>query len=402
MHLRAAGAAMLVAALGLFLLDQGARKQIRRHAVALAALNVPEVARGVELQRRLARLPGCLTVYGSSELTQYEPTRADLFFRDCPTGFRVGVIGQPGDRCLLVLQELAALGDCARGRKFAVFLSPTWFIAPAGSHATEHLQRQFARDFSPVQTGLLLLDKRLDAPLKAAIARRLMDRADVIRESSPLLAGAMDAVQGASPWQGVYFRLLTPLLALQTEVLRWQDRRRTAGLEIPSSPPPTPHGSSPDWAALRTNIERDLAQRGTATPYSLDLPGGSPMEFQAEAARLPLYPHGNREFLRRLDASPEWTDLRLLLRTIRCLGAHVLLVEQPFNGSVYDACHIDAATRRQFYDRVRAEADAHGVPLRDFSGFEEDRSFFSDLVHPSAKAWIDYDQVLDRFYHERG
>ena len=397
-HLWAAGAAVLVTALVLAALDRADTDAIKRQTTVLAALNLPEASRGVALQREIARLPRCLPVYGSSELSNFQPTRADLFFRAHPAaGFRVVVIGQPGDRCLHLLQELAALGDGVRGRKVAIFLSPTWFIAPVNSRRQEHMQRQFSREFSPLQTALLLLNPRLDATLKAAVADRLMEHADSVADSSELLARAL-AVRAADDT-----RLLEPLLAAQAAVSGWQDRWRTAQLAAARPAPPAP-AELPDegavqWNEAFENLDQDLKQRGRSTPYSFDLPEGASPEFAGQPVNLSLYPHGNREFLARVDASTEWNDLDLLLRTIQRIGACALVVAQPFNGSVYDACRIDASARRRYYDRVHALAKARGVPSGDFSAFEGDRSFFSDLVHPSAKAWIYYDQLLDRFYH---
>ena len=58
--------------------------------------------------------------------------------------------------------------------------------------------------------------------------------------------------------------------------------------------------------------------------------------------------------------------------------------------------------RWAYYRRVSQLAAAYRVPLRDFSAYEEDRAFFMDLVHPSAEAWVHYDQTLAQFYgHQR-
>ena len=178
---------------------------------------------------------------------------------------------------------------------------------------------------------------------------------------------------------------------------------RTAQLAASRPAPPAP-ANPPDnravnWDEVFGCLDRDLARRGRSTPYSFDLPEGASPEFAQSPVNLTLYPHGDREFLARVNASAEWNDLDLLLRTIRQIGARALVVAQPFNGSVYDACRIDAPARRQYYERVHAMAESHGASAGDFSAFEGDRSFFSDLVHPSAKAWIYYDQLLDRFYH---
>ena len=251
-HLWTGLLAALTTVLALVALDRVAQARIGAQAARLADLNLPEYARGMALQREIVRWPHCLPVYGSSELSMYQPTRADLYFRDHPSGFRVVVIGHGGDRCLLMLQELAALGPDACGRKFVVFLSPNWFVAPTDQHVKERVRRQFVKEFSPSQAGSLLLDRRLDGRLKARIADRLLSHREIVEEDSPLLTCALDAARGHSAWRMAWGWLLRPLLALQTTALRWLDRGQTAEL-YPLPPPPVigagagkPGGASPD------------------------------------------------------------------------------------------------------------------------------------------------------------
>lgn len=403
-HLWSAAAAGIAVAVGLLTINQFTARRIARDTSMLAALNLPEMSQGVVLQRRLARLPHSLMVYGSSELSFSEPTRADLFFRHYPAaGFQAILIGQAGDRCLLMLEEIAALGQRARGKKFVIFLSPNWFLAPAGLGAHSHSHRQFATKISPLQTTLLLLDSHLEGLLKEQIAFRLINSEDVINGTSPLLGNALAALRERSLLGSGIFHLEEPLLWLQAALFVWHDRWQTAQLaescHAPSVPADKPQGGLPDWSDLVCGLNDELTQHGLATPYTLDLPGATPPAFLTEADPLHIYPRGDHAFLNRMNAATEWVDFELLLRTIEQTGAQVLLVEQPFNGSVLDACHVSAPMRRRYYDRLRDLAARHGVAQRDFSQFEGDRSFFSDLMHPSAKAWLYYDQALDAFYH---
>ena len=99
-----------------------------------------------------------------------------------------------------------------------------------------------------------------------------------------------------------------------------------------------------------------------------------------------------------MQTAPEWGDLELLLETARGLGVRLLLVDQPINGRLSDEQGVTPKARQAYYRRVAQMAAAHRVPLRDFSAYEEDRGFFLDAVHPSAKAWVLYDQALAEFY----
>ncbi len=400
-HLFPALAAALTVALLLVGLDAYSRRRIRQATTVLAALNLPENTRGTTLQRRLFALPARLPVYGSSELAIVQSTRADLLLRRRQHGCDAFVVGQAGDRCLLILQELAALGEAVRGRKIAIFLSPSWFLPPPTGRAGNHPDhRQMAATFSPLQAGRLLVDSPLRLATKQAVAARLLDYDNVVRDRSILVHLALTGLE-ARPWvrRGQWFAVY-PLLKLQNRFLAWQDRCHLLALTCArpalklAAPRYRSRHKTFEWARTLAEVTRAEAKRRRATP-------GTGETFLAGAGELRRAARLDRDedFLRRMAASPEWTDLDLLLRTLRELGARPVLVGQPINGPSSDGEGITPRARRQYYDRVQKVAAAYRVPLRDFSAYEEDPTFFLDLVHPSARAWVLYDQALAGFYH---
>ena len=78
-----------------------------------------------------------------------------------------------------------------------------------------------------------------------------------------------------------------------------------------------------------------------------------------------------------------------------------LFISQPANRMDTGSANVTAQSRRMYHERLQTLLSAAGYPLRDFSNHEEDPSFFSDVVHPSAKAWLLYDREIDRFYSLR-
>lgn len=407
-HSRAALAVLLTVTLGLAGLHAYIGHRLKHGARRLAALNLPENTRGVALQRTLFARPHTLPVYGSSELDIDEPTRADLFFAGHGhEDFQAFVIGHPGDRCLPMLQEIASLGGAVRGKKIVLFLSPVWFLPPPAFRAEDHrLHRQMAATFSPLQAGLWMTARPgLKPATKQGIATRLLAYGDVIRARSPLVAGALDSLASRSwPDRGRWLAV-RPLLALQTAVLAWQDLYHQ--LELLRAHP-APRASGRPYVARRkfagwNRLLADVAEAQSKTPPTPAPRDGASLASGSQERRLsatlatPLPDH-DADFLRRMDAAPEWRDLELLLCTLRELGARPLLIGQPINGPLSDRQGITPQARRYYYDRVARLAARHHVPLRDFSGSEEDPAFFRDEVHPSAKAWVLYDQALAEFY----
>jgi D-alanine transfer protein len=360
----AAVAAVCAAVLLLSEVDRQARIAIAENAAALAPLNLSAAARGVALQQQVLRQPGFLPIYGSSELTIDQPTRPALFFQTHQCGFAVFPIGSAGDRCLIILQELAAMADVIRGRRVAIFLSPQWFTPP-GWRQDHTAHRQFAGRFSPLEAGVTVLGRALSPGLKRDIAGRLLAYRSVWRVRSPLLAFACTQLR-AQTWTGkIALWLLAPLDAAADTARRFQDR----------------------WQTLEMIRGRQVAAYNP--PPGAIGPALSPAPV----------PDADAAFLRRMNGSPEWIDFALLLRTIRELGAEALLLGQPINGRLSERSGVSARTRQIYYERVRRLAAENGVALQDFSAHEDEPAFFADPVHPSAQAWLYYDQALDEFYH---
>ena len=404
-HLLPALAAAAVAVLLLAGLETRAQARLKRFGPALASLNLPAASRGTVLQQRIFALPDCLPIYGSSELSVDQPTRADRFFRRKQQGFDAFVFGQPGDRCLTMSQELASLGEAARGRKVAVFLSPGWFLPTRESEQRDHAaHRQFAAAFSPLQAGRLAVESPLGTALKRRLAGRLTDYDAVIRERSPLLATALVALTENS-WPGrCGFAVLRPLLGMQNLILAWQER--VHWLEVIRDRPALRAAGAGfrsrrkhlEWSQLDRDVDHLELKRTRPTFYSRAAVLDDPSAERRDASRAPNEPDRDADFLRRMNASPEWEDLGLLLAVAKELDVRLLLVGQPINGLYSDAQGITPQARREYYRRLSRTAGAFRVRLRDFSAFEEDRAFFMDVVHPSAEAWAHYDEILAQFF----
>ena len=70
-----------------------------------------------------------------------------------------------------------------------------------------------------------------------------------------------------------------------------------------------------------------------------------------------------------------------------------LFISQPFNGVYRDLGGTTRRSRQIYYDKLAEFARAGRLSVAAiFPTTEEDRFFFNDAGHPSAKAWIFYDE----------
>ena len=403
-HARAALAAVFAAVLFLAAGDWHATNLIRTYAAALAPLNLPEALRGVALQRQILRHPELLPIYGSSELAKQEPTEPSRFFRTHRTGFGVAPVGAAGDHCLIIVQELVPLADLLHGKQIVIFLSPSWFT-PRSHWKEDPDHLRFAARYSPLEAGTMAFGNTLDRNLKRDIAVRLLHFEGVLQERSPLVATACAALQDVSWTSRSRFAILSPLGALHNLVLQLQDQWQCVDLidEHPALMPidmrHQPTLKPVKWAELFDEFEQTADARNSGGINNLDskLFDESSDTFDHREHLRDL--DTDAAFLQRMNASDEWVDFILLLRVLREIGAHALLIDQPINGCYSDNCGVSAAARQVYYNRVKQLSASYHVPVQDFSSHEEDPDFFSDVVHPSAKAWIYYNRTLDQFYH---
>ena len=339
---------------------------------------------GNALQRVAFRTPDELPIYGSSELDRWVGNRADAFFRGRPTGFAVFPVGRGGATCFLIAQKLAAVGDAACGKKVVIFLSPTWFLKPGvGEDAV-------AANLGVPQLSAWVFGTGLSPALKTAVARRLLDFPDSL-ENQPLVADAVQCLADSTPAHRLGFAVLQPLGMVQNALLRWIDYgvilwemvfpQRRWSQEPDQSAPPM-NGRKIDWKRLGPGMGE---QTGTTATENGDS-GAADLTSEAD-----------QRFVARLQATQEFGDFALLVCVLREMRMDALFISQPFNEADGVVGKVSPPVRWTYYERLRAIIGTGGFPLRDFAEHEDDPTFFSDVEHPSDKAWLFYDREIDRF-----
>lgn len=401
------------------------RVRLRSHLEPFGDRMSPAKLSGNVLDMRAFDTPGFLPIFGSSELNRPAANRPDEFFRRRPTGFSAFTIGRGGTSSLLITQKIAAVGSAARGRKVVVILSPSWFLK-------EQVTLDAVKgNLAPLQLGSWIFGDSLSDLLKGRIARRLLEYPGAL-DKQPLIAMALSSLAQGTPLSRLRLDVLTPIgiaqnifleridyCALLREILLFQNRRALRKEESVSGPGA---GEPIHWDSLEARAEQRDRERGNGNQYSVGAP-------TLEVGQKPPKAHGKKkakseeevdedamtaaiilkqqqkaprdrdgEFYVELANAKEWTDLGLLLSTLKELGAQALFISQPFNGVYRDLNGNSAGARRAYYDKLHAAIDPTGFPLLDFSEHEEDRSFFNDTGHPSGKAWLYYDHALVDFY----
>jgi D-alanine transfer protein len=393
-HLWAALAALLVVAVALSGGVAYAEHVEQQYLVALAPLIFEQKSLGTVLQEQAFERPDVFVLYGSSELRANGKEVAGEFFQSEPTGFVVFPIGLHGANTLIYLQELAAAGATARGKKIAISLSPGFFQLQMLTADA------YAFNFSRLHAYDLAFSTELSFGVKQGAARRMLQYPQTL-EGDPVLDLALESLADGSPRSLAAYWLLFPLGKLQSLILRLQDHwatleyvydnRAHLKTDIPSQP------DSPDWAALERAGESAYAPLANNNRFGIanvywNKSGAEWLKLKNSLT--------DAKYTKQLRRSLEWTDLELLLQGLNDLGVQTLVLSMPIHGRFYGFMGVSAAARQQYYDRLEAVGKKYGVTVVDFSDHDDDKYFLVDyLGHMSAKGWMYYDEALDNFYH---
>ena len=372
-----------------------ARWTERRFIHALAPELFPQKMQGGALQAEAFRQPELLPIYGSSELYSFVgPFHASELFRSYPSGFEVSPVGRYGTLPLIILQDLAAVGPDAWGKKVAICVSPAFF------RASDELQNAYYRgNFSPLHADELALSSELSFEVKQAAVQRMLEHPDTV-QSDPLLAFILERLADGSPLSRALYYGAFPLGRLDDLALRLQDHWETLAYirQRPDLSPEVPRRAERlDWPSLIAEARREAEGRAGNNPFGFDA------DYWRQSAETIVKQRGlnnDGSYRKSLQQEMDWGDLDLLLRGLRDLGARPLLLSVPIKGIFYDYWGVSISARKDYYRRTRAAATRYGVPLVDFEEFDGDKYFTVDeRSHPSQEGWAYYDQALDAFYH---
>ena len=384
--------ALLACALAGLIVGSGyfyARGLEGRYIHALAGDFSEVKLQGVALQQEAFAQDDLLVLYGSSELQKEMPNNATDFFATYRTGFRVFPVGRAGATSLSLLQRVASVGEAIRGCKVAISLSPGWFF-------TETFDpKYYEGNFSELQAEKLIFSNDLSYALKRDIAHRMLQFPRTL-EGRDFLASSLRLLASDRWLDRTRFALLWPLGKLEAATAGGQDHLEAAlhileendklNKQIDQKEHPTPERMK--WAEVLKRAAR------FANDAALQ-------KMRNEVARK-HYARGSRDrtFIETLGKAREWTDVELMMRVLKELGAEPLFLSMPVEDMRLEVYGISPEARTTYLNRIETLAYNYGFHLIDFHEYEKDPAFVVDFAdHLSGDGWLYYNKALDDFFH---
>jgi D-alanine transfer protein len=256
----------------------------------------------------------------------------------------------------------------------------------------------YARNFSLLHLSALVFSTDLSDQTKQLAVRQLLQSPKLFSRD-PLVTFAAKRLAEDGPVSQFAYLASLPLGKLHNALLSLQDIWATANyLEAHSlsDPPPRAEGAF-DWAQFTQQARLEQEADASNNDLGFDNTIWSTKYAPLVAQRTGQF--SDAWFLDNVDHSAEFSDLDILLRAARELGAQPLLLSQPIPGKYYDRIGISAAARSEYYARLRQVASLYDVPVVDFEDHDKDIYFVTDPnSHLSRQGWAYYDRALDAFY----
>jgi D-alanine transfer protein len=365
---------------------------------ALTPKLLTQIDAGSALQRAALRQPDLLMIYGSSEMLSRTsvktPYFAQTFFSQYPTGFQAFEVAVSGATSLDIAQNLATLGPALKGKKVVISFTPSMFLYP------EVKEDAYAHDFSVLHADGFIFSPYISMNIKRQVANRMLAYPTTLGKDPVLLYAAQNLVKNSLLNDLVYY-LALPAGQLNLMVINLQDHWEVLNYiwANPKLTPTVTHKPAViNWQAAINKAEAEQKIASSNNPYGFENSDWTKRygNFQAKKP-------GSLDQTRlgEFTNSKEWGDLQLLLEVANELGAQVLLLGRPINGTFFEATGVSSQVDDYFYNRLEQTASAAQIALVDYKDHDTDRYFSIDEAsHTSRKGWVYVDQTLDAFFHD--
>lgn len=361
---------------------------------AIAGSQTPVAFQGLIFQEKALTSSDILPVYGSSEFSaesEFHPTK---FYYGKPDGFVPFLMGRGGSQSLVHVLSLAAQGNTLHNKKVMVILSPQWF--ETGGITSQYLEQ----NFSPLQTYQILYDPSLSTGVKQQLSKRLLEFPEVVNKHPILAKNLAYHARKESSKQPLQI-LVNAAGRVEWWGLQVRDLYNTAmfiplvNKHVIAQNAVNPVPKAPDWTALMKKAEKQGRESTDNNSWGI-LNSYYSKYIEPEFAQ-----KAGSQSTERLYPSPEYQDLQLLMQVLQEQKAEAMFVIVPVNGFWYDYTGFSRQEREAYYTRIKKMIEQNGFESADFSQHEYDRYFLQDIMHLGWKGWLEVDQAMDQFYHQR-
>jgi D-alanine transfer protein len=348
----------------------------------------PLMFQGEYVQSRMLESKKYFPIFGSSELSRFDPFHPSNYFEANPQGFTPFLYGRGGTQSLIQFMNFAAHADQLKGKKIVFIISPQWFHKKGIDNA------HFDPNYSMLQAYDLAFNNDINPRLKKEVIHRLL-KFDVVKRDSMLTTMYRSEI-GHSDSLRLQADVVRPLAYMNRELLVKKDLYYSmyGGFKHKRyKNPKLVKGKS--WGELKQ----------TANQYGKKQASGNPFLVTNSFYKKKIVPtEANLKNYNRhatYAKSLEYKDFQMVLDLLKEKGAKPLFITIPVNGRWYDYTGFPKSGRDIYYQKIRKQVEAAGFPIVDLTGHEYDPYFLKDTMHIAWKGWVYVDQAMENHWKQK-
>ena len=300
-------------------------------------------------------------------------------FGEGDAGVDMTYIGEGYDQSLWQAIAAGAYGSSGKvaKRKVMIVVSPQWFFKGSGDESKFYTKFSYSLYRAFMQSDAISDDVKSYVRGRCQATGVGKDKPPTTNTNAPPDA----AYAAADSW-----RLRSDLANIERLAPLKSDARKQAE----ESGTQGASGTEPDWDALLAQAQDEGQAACTNNDY------GVYDEFWERNHTFDPELFENFD-----DAESEYEDLACFLEVCREVGFEPLVCILPVHGQWYDLSDVSSGNRQEYYGRIRAICDEAGASYADFSGYEYEKYFLCDTVHPGWKGWVRIEHAFYDFVNDR-
>lgn len=347
----------------------------------------PLMFQGELIQSKMLANKKYYPIYGSSELSRFDPFHPSNYFKANVKGCEPFLVGRGGTQSIIQFMNLASHADQLKGKKLVFIVSPQWF------HRGGIDEFHFAPNYSMLQAYDLAFNKTIDPTLKKEAIRRLL-QFDVIKRDR-LLSTLFKSELKPSNQLSLKEKAVKPLAYVNMQLLKKKDLYYSI------------IGHYKRNLHMKSDLVKDKSWNELekeATQYGKARANNNPFHVSNQYYEKKIAPKldtlKNRKTETSFAHSVEYKDFQMILNLLKEKGAKPLFVSLPVNGNWYDYTGFPKEGRDIYYNKIRNQVSRAGFPLADFSGHEYDPYFLKDTMHIAWKGWVYMDREMVKHWKQ--
>ncbi|MDK8640467.1 D-alanyl-lipoteichoic acid biosynthesis protein DltD [Niallia taxi] len=350
-------------------------ERLKESAISLE----PNMFQGTYLQGEMLESSTYIPIYGSSELSRWDPFHPSNYFEVNDAAFTPYLIGKGGTTSIIHDLNFATHAKQLKNKQMVVIVSPQWFV----KHGTD--EQHFSPNYSSLQAYQLPFNKEVDEQVKRKLMQRLMTYNAV--KNDTILNQLYDAYLHDNRSK---FNILSVPAKAYISVLKKKDLYFT----LQNDSLPNRHQSDEvqdkTWEELKAQAEAYGEKRTKQSDFYIDDKVYKHKKDRIKGMKGKNKGHSYAESL-------EYDDFQLMLDILKESDAEPLFVIIPVNGEYYDYTGFPQKGRQDYYNRIKKQINDSGFTYADYSGHEYDPHFLRDTIHIGWKGWAYLDEDMQKF-----